>query len=75
MADLKTRYMGIELKNPIIIGASNLVTDFDNLKKIERAGAAAVVYKSLFEEQIQLEDLELYERKTEYSVPAAAESV
>jgi dihydroorotate dehydrogenase (fumarate) len=67
MADLKTRYMGIELKNPIIIGASNLVTDIDNLKKIERAGAAAVVYKSLFEEQIQLEDLELFERKTEYS--------
>jgi len=67
MADLKTHYMGIELKNPIIIGASNLVTDFDNLKKIEKAGAAAVVYKSLFEEQVQLEDLELYERKTEYS--------
>jgi dihydroorotate dehydrogenase (fumarate) len=59
--------MGIELKNPIVIGASNLVTDIDNLKKIEKAGAAAVVYKSLFEEQIQLEDLELYERKTEYS--------
>ncbi len=64
---MKTHYMGIELKNPIIIGASNLVTDLDNLKKIENAGAAAVVYKSLFEEQIQLEDLELYERKTEYS--------
>src|SRR5664279_3392610 len=67
MADLKTHYMGIELKNPIIVGASNLVTDIDNLKKIERAGAAAVVYKSLFEEQVQLEDLELYERKTEYT--------
>jgi dihydroorotate dehydrogenase (fumarate) len=67
MADLKTHYMGIELKNPIIIGASNLVTDIDNLKKIEKAGAAAIVYKSLFEEQIQLEDLELHERKTEYS--------
>ena len=67
MADLKTHYMGIELKNPIIIGASNLVTDIDNLKKLEKAGAAAVVYKSLFEEQIQLEDLELYERKTEYA--------
>ena len=59
--------MGIELKNPIIIGASNLVTDIDNLKKLEKAGAAAIVYKSLFEEQIQLEDLELYERKTEYA--------
>jgi dihydroorotate dehydrogenase (fumarate) len=67
MADLRTHYMGLELKNPIIIGASNIVTDIDNLKRIEKAGAAAVVYKSLFEEQIQLENLELYERKTEYS--------
>lgn len=67
MADLKTFYMGIELKNPIIIGASNIVTDIDNLKRIENAGAAAVVYKSLFEEQIQLENLELFERKAEYS--------
>jgi dihydroorotate dehydrogenase (fumarate) len=67
MADLRTHYMGIELKNPIIIGASNIVTDVDNLKKIEKAGAAAVVYKSLFEEQIQLENLEMFERKTEYS--------
>ena len=67
MADLKTRYMGLELKNPIIIGASNIVTDIENLKRIEKAGAAAVVYKSLFEEQVQLENLELYERKTEYA--------
>ena len=67
MADLKTRYLGIELKNPIIIGASNLVTDIDNLRRLEKAGAAAVVYKSLFEEQIQLENLELFERKNEYS--------
>lgn len=59
--------MGLELKNPIIIGASNIVTDIDNLKRIERAGAAAVVYKSLFEEQVQLENLEMFERKTEYS--------
>ena len=67
MADLKTKYMGLELKNPIIIGASNIVTNIDNLKRIEKAGAAAIVYKSLFEEQVQLENLELYERKTEYS--------
>jgi dihydroorotate dehydrogenase (fumarate) len=67
MANLKTIYMGIELKNPIIIGASNIVTEIDNLRRIEKAGAAAVVYKSLFEEQIQLEDLELSERKAEYS--------
>ena len=67
MADLKTHYMGLELKNPIIIGACNIVTDIENLKRIEKAGAAAIVYKSLFEEQIQLENLELSERKTEYS--------
>ena len=67
MADLKTKYMGIQLKNPIIIGASNIVTDIDNLKRLEKAGAAAIVYKSLFEEQVQLENLELFERRTEYS--------
>ena len=43
-----------------------MVTDIDNLKRIEKAGAAAIVYKSLFEEQIQLENLELFEQKTEY---------
>jgi dihydroorotate dehydrogenase (fumarate) len=59
--------MGIELKNPIIVGASNLVTDLDNLKRIEEAGAGAVVYKSLFEEQVQLENLALSEAMDEYS--------
>lgn len=66
MADLKTRYMGLELKNPIIIGASILVTNTDDLKKMEEKGAAAVVYKTLFEEQINLENLEIYELRTEY---------
>jgi len=71
MSDLRTHYMGLELKNPIIVGASNLVTDIDNLYRIEKAGAAAIVYKSLFEEQIQLENLEFYERENEYSDRAA----
>lgn len=66
MADLKTKYMGLDLKSPIIVGASNLVTNLDNLKRIENAGAGAIVYKSLFEEQVQLENLELSERKSEY---------
>lgn len=66
MANLTTKYMGLELKNPVIVGANNLSTDIDNLKRIEKAGAAAIVYKSLFEEQIQLEGLELHEQKTEY---------
>jgi len=51
--------MGLELANPIIVGACNLVMDLENLKKIEAAGAGAVVYKSLFEEQIHLETLEM----------------
>jgi dihydroorotate dehydrogenase (fumarate) len=66
MANLKTKYMGLELKNPIIVGANNLTTNIDNLKRIEQTGAAAIVYKSLFEEQIQLENLEMFEQKTEY---------
>ena len=66
MADLRTHYMGIELKSPIIAGASNLSTDTHKLRQMEEAGVAAIVYKSLFEEQVQLENLELFERKTEY---------
>ena len=62
--NLKTKYLGLELKNPIIIGASNLVTDISMLKQLEEAGAAAIVYKSLFEEQIQLENLTLEEEMT-----------
>jgi len=67
MADLKTTYMGIELKNPLIVGASNLVTDLDNLKKLEAAGAGAIVYKSLFEEQIQLENFKADEELNAYN--------
>jgi dihydroorotate dehydrogenase (fumarate) len=67
MANLKTKYMGLELKSPIIVGANDLVTSIDNLKKIEAAGAGAIVYKSLFEEQVQLENLEFSERKFEYT--------
>jgi len=66
MADLSTKYMGIQLKNPIIAGASNLSKDLTNLQKMEEAGAAAVVYKSLFEEQIQLEQAQLDEELTEF---------
>lgn len=67
MTDLKTSYMGLDLKNPVIAGASNLMLDMDNIKMIEEAGAAAIIYKSLFEEQIQLEKLQLDEMIEEYS--------
>lgn len=65
--NLSTKYLGLELKNPIIVGASNLVTDIKMLKKLEAAGAAAIVYKSLFEEQIQLENLELDQDMNDYN--------
>jgi dihydroorotate dehydrogenase (fumarate) len=55
MINLTTNYMGIELKNPIIAGASGMSADLNTLKQLENAGAAAVVYKTLFEEQINLE--------------------
>jgi len=64
--DLRTTYMGIELKNPIIIGASNLVTNLKMAKKLEEAGAGAIVYKSLFEEQLHLEAAELEDDLHEY---------
>jgi len=66
MADLSTNYMGIKLKNPLILGASNLVTKPELVRQIEEAGIAAIVYKSLFEEQIQLENLQFDEELSEY---------
>ncbi|MCK9640710.1 MAG: dihydroorotate dehydrogenase-like protein [Prolixibacteraceae bacterium] len=67
MADLRTTFMGVELKNPIILGASSLVEDLNAIKKIERAGVAAIVYRSLFEEQINLEQIQLDDQVGEYS--------
>ncbi|HSG67520.1 MAG TPA: dihydroorotate dehydrogenase-like protein, partial [Bacteroidales bacterium] len=52
MANLSTSYMGFELKNPIIVGSSGLTNSLENIIEIEKNGAAAVVLKSLFEEQI-----------------------
>lgn len=67
MKDLRTKFMGIEIDTPIVVGASSLVTKLDNLKKAEDSGAGAIVYKSLFEEQIQLEDLQLDEKLNEFN--------
>ncbi len=52
MANLKTNYMGLELKNPIIAASSPLTSNLDNIKKLEDAGAAAIVVKSIFQEQV-----------------------
>jgi dihydroorotate dehydrogenase (fumarate) len=57
--DLTTTYMGMTLKNPIVPSASPLSESLDSIRKLEDAGAAAVVMYSLFEEQITLESLQL----------------
>ncbi len=67
MKRLKTNFMGIHLKTPIIIGASNLSSNIETIQKLEKAGAGAVVFKSVFEEQIQLERMELEDDMEEFN--------
>jgi dihydroorotate dehydrogenase (fumarate) len=55
--DLSTTYLGLRLANPFMPGASPMVDDLDTVKKLEDAGAAAIVMHSLFEEQISGERL------------------
>ena len=55
MADLKTKYMGLELRSPIIAGSCGLTSDVEKMVEMEKAGVGAVVLKSIFEEQINEE--------------------
>lgn len=55
--DLSTQYLGLRLKSPLMPGASPMVDDIDVVKRLEDAGAAAIVMHSLFEEQITGEKL------------------
>jgi|SRR5665647_72161 len=55
MPDLSTNYLGLQLKNPIIVGSSGLTDSVEKIKNLEDMGAAAVVLKSLFEEEIIIE--------------------
>ena len=59
MADLSTTYMGLKLNNPVVPSASPLSRDLGDIKRMEDAGAGAVVLYSLFEEQVGLEEDEL----------------
>jgi len=58
--NLKTTYMGLKLRTPLVVSASPLSEDIDNIKRMEDAGASAVVLHSLFEEQIRYERYELH---------------
>lgn len=57
--DLTTKYLGLELKNPLLPSASPLSGEIDSIKRLEDAGAAGVVLYSLFEEQILREEAAL----------------
>ncbi len=61
MGSLQTSFCGLTLSNPIVAGSSDLTSNVDSIRRIEEAGAGAIVLKSLFEEQIQLERLKLEE--------------
>jgi dihydroorotate dehydrogenase (fumarate) len=55
MVDLSCKYLGLKLRNPLVVGSSGLTSSIDSLKTIAQMGAGAVVLKSIFEEQIKFE--------------------
>ena len=57
MAQLKTTFAGLTLNNPIIISSSGLTNSLAKIQKLEEAGAGAVVLKSVFEEQINMQGI------------------
>ena len=59
--DLSTNYLGLKLRTPLVVSASPLSEDVDNIKRLSDAGAAAIVLYSLFEEQLRQDRLELNE--------------
>ena len=63
--DLSTTYLGLTLRTPLVPSASPLSEEIDNIKRMEDAGASAVVLYSLFEEQMVQERFELYDRLTQ----------
>lgn len=64
--DMKTSYMGLELKNPIIVSSSKLTSTIDNVRKCADHGAGAIVLKSLFEEQLLADADKLMDRDDKY---------
>src|SRR5262245_15106708 len=58
--DLSTPYLGLRLRHPFMPGASPLADDLDTVKRLEDAGASAIVLRSLFEEQIVREEVDTF---------------
>jgi dihydroorotate dehydrogenase (fumarate) len=59
MTDLSTTYLGLQLRTPLVASASPLSQEIDGIRRLEDAGASAVVLYSVFEEQLRQESLEL----------------
>jgi dihydroorotate dehydrogenase (fumarate) len=74
MPDLTTNYLGLKLKNPLVVSASPLSKRLDSVQKLEQAGAAAIVMYSLFEEQVTFESHQL-DHYLEYSSNRHAEAL
>lgn len=72
--NLTTTYLGLKLRSPLVMGASPLSENLDNLKRMEGAGVSAVVLHSLFEEQLRRDRLELH-RHLENGTESNAESL
>ena len=68
MVDLSTQYLGMTLKNPIIAGSSGLTNSVKSIQELEKNGAAAVVLKSIFEEEIVLEYDDILQEASEEGV-------
>lgn len=60
MTDMRTGYLGLDLRSPVVASAGPLTGDFNGLRRLEEAGVGAVVLPSLFEEQITYEALDLH---------------
>ena len=72
MMDMKTSYAGLTLRNPIIIGSSGLTNKAERNLEFEKAGAGAIVLKSLFEEQIEMQSASMLQ---ENDYPEAADYI
>jgi dihydroorotate dehydrogenase (fumarate) len=71
--DLKTHFLGLELINPLVVSACPLTGSIQTLKRLEASGASAVVLQSLFAEQIEHDEREMF-RLYEYAGESSAES-
>jgi len=65
MIDLKTNYLGLQLRTPLVASASPLSQEIESIRHLEDAGASAVVLYSLFEEQLRQESIELEQHLTD----------